>query len=45
MESRNGTLHKIPKNYWIWSDVGAWKEPQYPHLATFYIRKIQTFLR
>ena len=25
--------------------VGFMKEPQFPHLGTFYIRKIQTFLR
>ena len=45
MESRNDTLHNIPKNYRIWSYVEAWKEPQFAHLSTFYIRKIQTFLR
>ena len=43
IESRNDTLHNIPKNYWIWIYVGASKEPQFPHLGTFYIRKIQTF--
>ena len=43
MESRNDTLHNIPKNYWIWIYVGAWREPQFPHLGTFYIRKIQLF--
>ena len=43
MESRNDTLHNISKNYWIWSYVRAWKEPQFPLLGTFYIRKIQLF--
>ena len=33
MESRNDMLHNIPKKYWIWSYVGAWKEPQFPHLG------------
>ena len=23
MESRYGTLHNIPTNYWIWTYVGA----------------------
>ena len=27
----------------IWSYVGEWKEPQFPHLGTFHIRKIQLF--
>ena len=33
MESRNDTLHNIPKKCWIWSYVGAWKEPQFPDLG------------
>ena len=45
MESRNDNLLNIPKSYWIWSYVGAWKGSQFPHLGTFYIYKIQAFQR
>ena len=43
MESKDDTCHNFPKNYWIWSYIVALKEPQFPHLGTFYIRKIQIF--
>ena len=43
IESRNDTLHNISKKYCIWSYVGAWKEPLFPHLGTFYIPEISNF--
>ena len=43
MESRNDNLLNIPKSYWIWSYVGAWKGSQFPHLGTFYICKNSSF--